>query len=151
MNSDTLPSLCRAFDESGLAMLDWRAPGYRVRLIAAARHSSQRPPTAPPAVANPAGQSVLPETKGIDAGLHAVASPGVGRVRFSHPLMEGALAGRGAAVEAGDVIALIQVGPLMLPVHAGLGGTITARLVDEGDAVDFDAPLLYLKPSPPAR
>ncbi|WP_255304425.1 biotin/lipoyl-containing protein [Cobetia sp. 5-25-4-2] len=86
----------------------------------------------------------------VEAGPHVVKSPGVGWVRLSHPLMEGSLARLGEAVGANDIVALIQVGPLMLPVHASSDGTITVLLVNEGDTVDFDAPLLHLQSSPPA-
>lgn len=142
MKREELRSLCQTFDASGLTTLDWQQPGHRVRLVAG---SSSAPP---PPVAMPAAACVTsPSDVATEAESHVVSSPAVGWVRLSHPLMEGPLVKRGASVTAGDIVALIQVGPMMQPVYAGCVGTIVTLRVEEGDAVDFDAPLFEIRPT----
>ena len=74
----------------------------------------------------------------------AVRSPSVGIVRSRHPLHDERLTAPGAAVAAGQPLALLQVGALLIPVTAPRHGTVVRVLIDDGSVVGYGATLLEL-------
>lgn len=70
-----------------------------------------------------------------------IKTPCVGRVRFAHPGAGEFLAAEGARVEAGTIVALLQVGPCLRPVTATQACVIGRRLAREGDLLGYGAPV----------
>lgn len=75
-----------------------------------------------------------------------VKASSVGVFLHSHPLATAPLTRIGQRVEAGQVIGLLQIGPLLLPVTAPQAGIVDARHVESGFAVGYGAPLIDLHP-----
>ena len=50
----------------------------------------------------------------------------------------------GKAVKEGDVICIIEAMKMMNQIEADKSGTITAVLVEDGEAVEFDQPLVTI-------
>lgn len=75
-----------------------------------------------------------------------VKAPSVGVFLHNHPLATAPLTCIGQRVEAGQVIGLLQIGPLLLPVTAPQAGIVDARHVESGLAVGYGAPLIDLHP-----
>ncbi len=65
----------------------------------------------------------------------------VGLVRFTHPGASESLATAGMSVEAGAIVALLQVGPCLRPVIAPQAGVIGRPLVREGDLAGYGTPV----------
>jgi acetyl-CoA carboxylase biotin carboxyl carrier protein len=52
----------------------------------------------------------------------------------------------GTVVQPGQRVAIIEAMKVMIPVAADRPGRVTQLLVSDGDAVEYDAPLLVLEP-----
>lgn len=90
---------------------------------------------------------------GTDAARAAAASgqtgilvraPSVGTLRLAHPMRSAPFVTVGAAVGEGDILALVQVGPLYEPVLASSAGTVVAVLAADAARVGYGAPLFRL-------
>ena len=53
----------------------------------------------------------------------------------------------GQRVHADDTVCLIEVMKLFNTIRAGVDGEIVNILVDNGGLVEFDQPIIFLKPS----
>lgn len=73
-----------------------------------------------------------------------VPSPAVGLFLHRHPLRADDLAPPGTAVSAGQVLGLLQVGPLLRPVLAPAAGVVQQMLAEHGSAVGWGSPLVRL-------
>ena len=82
-----------------------------------------------------------------DHAAQPVPAPMVGVVLHAHPQHDAPLAAPGQPVTAGQVIALIQVGALLLPVVAPCDGMVTQRHVPEGATVGWGTPLVDIVPA----
>jgi len=74
-----------------------------------------------------------------------VRAPSVG-VFAAHPLQVTPLALPGARVRAGEPIGLMQIGALLLPVHAPQNAIVRAVRAAPGTPVGFGTPLFELDP-----
>jgi biotin carboxyl carrier protein len=90
-------------------------------------------------VAVPA-QITVPEA--IDEPL--LKTPGLGRLLLTHPEQRDVLASVGSRVEQGQLIALLQVGDLLLPVRSQRAGRVTAVLVPCGTTVGYGEAFMRL-------
>lgn len=97
--------------------------------------------------------TVAPSAPGTDV-MHGTAAPGqtgilvrapsVGTLRLAHPMRPAPFVTVGAAVREGDILALVQVGPLYEPVLASSAGTIVAVLAEDAAPIGYGAPLFRL-------
>ena len=76
----------------------------------------------------------------------AVKASSVGVFLRSHPLATQPLASIGQHVQAGQLIGLLSIGPLLLPVTAPQAGIVDAVHVRDGIAVGYGTPLIDLHP-----
>ena len=109
--------------------------------------------TAPPPVAatvpspSPAPVSTAVESNEPEADIpagHTVNSPMVGTF-YSAPAPGSApFATVGQTVAAGDVLCIIEAMKMMNQIEADKSGTIGAILVEDGEPVEFDQPLITI-------
>jgi len=97
------------------------------------------PVAAVAAVAAPAAVPSAPAVTG-----HAVASPMVGTFYRCPSPGAPAFSEVGQTVKEGDVICIIEAMKMMNQIEADKSGTITAILVEDGEAVEFDQPLVTI-------
>jgi len=107
------------------------APAYAAPAAAPA-------PVAAPAAA-PSEASASTEISG-----HAVKSPMVGTFYRSPSPGSPSFAEVGTAVKAGDVICIIEAMKMMNQIEADKAGVIDAILVEDGEPVEFDQPLVTI-------
>lgn len=69
----------------------------------------------------------------------------VGIVRLSHPLREDALVRVGQSVSAGQAVALLVVGKVMLPVPAPRAGKVTRILATDQAVAGYGTPLVEIE------
>ena len=98
------------------------------------------PPSAPPASA-PAEVGALAPAP----AANAVKSPMVGTVYLSPEPGAKAFAAVGAKVAAGDTLVIVEAMKVMNPIVAPSAGTVTAVLVESGQPVEFDQPLIVVE------
>ena len=169
MDEAKLRKLIDIFQESGVEELEyqesfWR--GVRVRLgrtravtlqaPAPAADDRQQAPTpapepvaAPPAAAVPAA-SPVPSASGNAAadasGLHTLTSPMVGTFfRSSAPDAE-PFAGVGDTVTIGQTLCIIEAMKIMNEIEADASGEVVEVMVEDGDPVEYNQPLMRLRP-----
>jgi len=75
-----------------------------------------------------------------------VLSVHVGNLLRAHPLHDVPLVLSGQTVATGQAIALVQVGPLLLPVVAPRDGTIADVLATDGQLVGYGDAIAMLNP-----
>jgi len=92
-----------------------------------------------PAVAAPA----VAAAPAVDA--NAVKSPMVGTVYLSPEPGAASFVTVGQTVKPGDTLVIIEAMKVMNPITATAAGTVTAVLVENGQPVEFDQPLVVVE------
>ena len=109
-------------------------------MMGAAAPMMQAAPVA--AVAAVAAPVTAPSAPAISG--HAVASPMVGTFYRCPSPGAPAFSEVGQTVKEGDVICIIEAMKMMNQIEADKSGTVTAILVADGEAVEFDQPLVTI-------
>lgn len=129
LSDGDLRGLAAAMSRSGIARIEIEGPKGRLSL--------QVSPDAAPVTA--AGEP-SPAVRGT------VVAPSMGIFRRTHPDGLFTPCGEGASVEAGQILAFLQVDRLLLPVEAAGPGRIVAVLATEGSLVGYGDPLFATAP-----
>ncbi len=105
----------------------------------------QAAPVAAPVAAAPVATAPVAEAPAAPAiDGHAVTSPMVGTFYRSPSPGASAFIEVGQTVNAGDVICIVEAMKMMNQIEADKSGTVTAILVDDGEAVEFDQVLVTI-------
>ena len=151
MNEGKLRKLIELFQNSEINEIEvessfWR--GTRVRLsrgptaVVAARVPAA--PAAPAPAEAPAESA--PAATGDD-GLHEVLSPMVGTFyRSASPEAEPFVA-EGTRVDNGQTVCIIEAMKIMNEIPADIAGEIVEILVDNAQPVEYNQPILKIRPS----
>lgn len=100
---------------------------------------------APAPVAAPLAAPVAPAAPAAPAVEgHAVTSPMVGTFYGAPSPGAAPFVQVGQSVKEGDVICIIEAMKMMNQIEADKSGTVTAVLVDDGEAVEFDQVLVTI-------
>ncbi|MEG3593397.1 MAG: acetyl-CoA carboxylase biotin carboxyl carrier protein [Pseudomonadota bacterium] len=102
-----------------------------------APHTMAAPQAEPQQAADEAIEALAP------AG-HQVKSPMVGTFYRSPSPDAAAFIEVGSEVKKGDTICIVEAMKMMNQIEADTSGKIVAILVDDGDAVEFDQPLVVI-------
>lgn len=98
--------------------------------------NAQRPSTRTPAnAAYPAS----PQPNLVELG-----APMPGRIWLQDPLTGKRIAADGRTVKTGDLLALLQAGPICLPLRAGSDGQLDEYAVAQGDRVEYGQPVVRI-------
>jgi acetyl-CoA carboxylase biotin carboxyl carrier protein len=100
------------------------------------------PPPAAPALAAPAAEVGAPTPA---PAANAVRSPMVGTAYLAPEPGAKAFAAVGQKVAAGDTLLIVEAMKVMNPITAPHAGIVTAVLVDSGQPVEFDQPLIVVE------
>jgi len=109
--------------------------------VAAAPVYAPAPVAAAPVAAAPV--EAEPAAPAAPAG-HSVNSPMVGTFYRSPAPGAAAFAEVGQTVSAGDTVCIIEAMKMMNQIEADKGGVIKAILVEDGEPVEFDQPLVII-------
>ncbi|WP_027852888.1 acetyl-CoA carboxylase biotin carboxyl carrier protein [Marinobacterium litorale] len=120
---------------SGLVQQAAYAPMPMPQMAAA----PQQPMPAPSAPEAPAAASVDAEPTG-----HSVRSPMVGTFYRSPSPTAAPFVEVGQSVKAGDVICIVEAMKMMNQIEADKSGVIEAILVEDGQPVEYDQPLIVI-------
>jgi len=102
------------------------------------------PPAAPPAAAEPA-PAAAPDPAAEPAGKgKALLSPMVGTFYRAPSPSSPPFVEVGQTVEAGDVVCIVEAMKMMNQIEAEHGGVVEAILVEDGEPVEFDQPLMRI-------
>jgi acetyl-CoA carboxylase biotin carboxyl carrier protein len=151
MNIDEIKELLQIFNESGVGELEVQRGEDRLRIKRAGMNKeyvmtpvqqSVVPPAAaaPPSIAA-AAPARAPETDGM-----LVKSPIVGTYYDSPSPDAPPFVRVGDSVEPGQVLCIIESMKLMNEIEAETGGTIVAKLVENGRPVEYGEALFSIRP-----
>jgi acetyl-CoA carboxylase biotin carboxyl carrier protein len=101
------------------------------------------PQYAPPPAAAPAAATEQAPAAAAPSG-HLVRSPMVGTFYRSPSPSSAAFVAVGQAVQAGDIICIVEAMKMMNQIEADKTGTIGAILAENGEPVEFDQPLFSI-------
>jgi acetyl-CoA carboxylase biotin carboxyl carrier protein len=120
-------------------VLELDGPDGRLRLVRSGRHAARVEE------ASPVESTDGPELSG--EGHDTIRSPGVGHVLHAHPLHETPLAQPGTRVAAGQAVALLKIGAMLIPIPASSDGVVAAFVAPDQSLVGFGDPILDIRPA----
>ncbi|MBO9622605.1 MAG: acetyl-CoA carboxylase biotin carboxyl carrier protein [Sphingomonas sp.] len=139
--------LAAVLDDTQLTEIEVEDGERRVRVartVTAAPAVHMAAPAAPaPAPAAPVAAAAPAEAPA--AARNAVKSPMVGTAYLSPNPEAKAFVAVGQKVAAGDTLLIIEAMKVMNPIHAPAAGTVAAILVENGQPVEFDQPLVVVE------
>ncbi|MEA1080675.1 acetyl-CoA carboxylase biotin carboxyl carrier protein [Marinobacter qingdaonensis] len=91
----------------------------------------------------PAADSAAPAAPAAPSG-HSVKSPMVGTFYRAPSPTAKSFVEVGQSVKAGDVICIVEAMKMMNQIEADKSGTVTEILVENGQPVEFDQPLIVI-------
>ena len=128
-------------EEEGTVRISRAAPAVAPAAIqyAAAPVAPAAPPAAAPVAAAPA------EAPAAEISGHQVRSPMVGTFYRSPSPEAKAFVEVGQTVKVGDALCIVEAMKMMNRIEADKAGVVKAILVNDGEAVEFDQPLIVIE------
>ncbi|KGK17501.1 acetyl-CoA carboxylase biotin carboxyl carrier protein [Vibrio navarrensis] len=159
MDIRKIKKLIELVEESGIAELEISEGEESVRIsrhgqmmaAPAPIHYAAAPAAAPaPVAAAPVAEAPVAEAApaaaapAVSAG-HKVLSPMVGTFYRSPSPDSKAFIEVGQSVKAGDTLCIVEAMKMMNQIEADKSGVVTAILVEDGQPVEFDQPLVVIE------
>ncbi|MGN6820721.1 MAG: acetyl-CoA carboxylase biotin carboxyl carrier protein [Sphingomonas sp.] len=143
--------LAALLDESNLTEIEVEDNDRRIRVarevhaVAAAPVSYAAPAaSAAPAAAAPSSPAAADPAPAANTA-NAVKSPMVGTVYLAANPEAKPFIAVGQKVAAGETLVIIEAMKVMNPITAPIGGTVSAILIENGQPVEFDQPLVVVE------
>ena len=131
-------------EEEGTVRISRAAPAVAPAAVQYAAAPVVAPtPTAAPAQA-PAAATSAPAASDELSG-HLVRSPMVGTFYRSPSPEAKAFVEVGQSVKVGDALCIVEAMKMMNRIEADKAGVVKAILINDGDAVEFDEPLIVIE------
>ncbi|MES2336587.1 MAG: acetyl-CoA carboxylase biotin carboxyl carrier protein [Pseudomonadota bacterium] len=143
--------LAQVLDETHLTEIEVEDGDRKVRVVRKpaavnAAPVNYAPPPPPPAFApTPAPVATEVGASAPAASANAVKSPMVGTAYLSPNPEAKAFVSVGQQVAAGDTLLIVEAMKVMNPILAPSAGTVKAVLVESGQPVEFDQPLVVVE------
>ncbi|MBM5100799.1 acetyl-CoA carboxylase biotin carboxyl carrier protein [Vibrio parahaemolyticus] len=152
MDIRKIKKLIELVEESGIAELEISEGEESVRIsrhgtaAPAPVHYAAAPVAAPSPVAAPVAEAPAAEAPAaaVPAG-HQVLSPMVGTFYRSPSPDAKSFVEVGQKVNAGDTLCIVEAMKMMNQIEADKSGVVTAILVEDGQPVEFDQPLVVIE------
>lgn len=151
MDIRKVKKLIELLEESNISEIEIKEGEESVRI---SRHSTapqmpiyQQPiyqQQAAPVAAAPVAAAPVAAAEPTVAAGHQVKSPMVGTFYRSPAPDAGSFIEIGKAVKKGDTICIIEAMKMMNQIEADKDGVVTAILVEDGEPVEYDQPLVQL-------
>jgi len=151
---DLVRQLAEILDATQLTEIEVEDETRRIRVVrkaaqVAAPAAVHYAPAPPPAAAHaPIAAAPAPAEVGASAPAshaNAVKSPMVGTVYLAPEPGAKQFSVVGQKVSAGDTLLIVEAMKVMNPITAPAAGTVTAVLVENGQPVEFDQPLVVVE------
>ncbi len=113
-------------------------------LVQQAAYAPMPMPVAAPAPAPAAAPAAAAEPVAAEPAGHSVKSPMVGTFYRSPSPTAAAFVEVGQSVKAGDVVCIVEAMKMMNQIEADKSGVVEAILVEDGQPVEFDQPLIVI-------
>ena len=144
LDKEIIKELAELLNETGLTEIEFERDGMRLRVARGGQVvSASVPQAAPPAVPQAAAPAAALEPAKSHAG--AVKSPMVGTAYMSPSPGAAAFISVGQTVKAGQTIIIIEAMKTMNQIPSTKAGTVKEILVQDGQPVEFDEPLVIIE------
>ncbi len=153
MDIRKIKKLIELVEESGITELEVSEEEGTVRIsraapaaapvqysVPAAAPVAAAPAASAPVAAAPAASAAVAEVSG-----HQVRSPMVGTFYRSPSPEAKAFVEVGQSVKVGDALCIVEAMKMMNRIEADKAGVVKAILVEDGEAVEFDQPLIVIE------
>jgi len=130
-------------EEEGTVRISRAAPSVPPAAVQCAAAPVAPTPAAAPAQA-PAAATPAPAASDELSG-HLVRSPMVGTFYRSPSPEAKAFVEVGQSVKVGDALCIVEAMKMMNRIEADKAGVVKAILINDGDAVEFDEPLIVIE------
>ena len=144
VDTDLVRELAAMLNDTGLSEIEVEDGERKIRvsrnMTAIAAPMMAAPVAA--AAAAPAPAAAAPSAPAISA--NAIKSPMVGTAYLTPEPDAAPFVSVGQQVNAGDTVLIIEAMKVMNPIVAATSGTVTEILVQSGQPVEFDQPLLVI-------
>jgi acetyl-CoA carboxylase biotin carboxyl carrier protein len=143
---DLVRQLAEMLDATALTEIEVEHGDRRIRVARKAASVNAPVSYAPaPVAAAPVAVAAAPEAAAPAPSANAVKSPMVGTVYLSADPSAAPFVSVGARVAAGDTLLIVEAMKVMNPIVAPTAGTVKAVLVENGQPVEFDQPLVVVE------
>ncbi|MFL0810558.1 MAG: acetyl-CoA carboxylase biotin carboxyl carrier protein [Agarilytica sp.] len=155
MDIRKIKKLIELLEESNVAELEIKEGEESVRIsrgssanatvVAAPAHNYAVMPTAAPApAAAPISEPAAPSPASAPIDGHSVKSPMVGTFYRSPTPGAAVFVEVGQTVKPGDPICIVEAMKMMNQIECDKAGVVEAILVEDGEPVEFDQPLIVI-------
>ncbi|MGF7432403.1 MULTISPECIES: acetyl-CoA carboxylase biotin carboxyl carrier protein [Pasteurellaceae] len=152
MDIRKIKKLIELVEESGIMELEISEGEESVRISRGSAPSSVQytlPATTPAPVVAPVAQApvmaVVAPTVAEELSGHVIRSPMVGTFYRSPSPEAKVFVEVGQAVKVGDALCIVEAMKMMNRIEADKAGIVKTILVNDGDAVEFDEPLIIIE------
>lgn len=154
MDIRKIKKLIELVEESGIMELEISEGEESVRInrgspaATTVQYSMPAPQVAPvaPAVAAPVAASAAPAVAASDElSGHVIRSPMVGTFYRSPSPDAKAFVEVGQTVKVGDALCIVEAMKMMNRIEADKAGVVKAILINDGEPVEFDEPLIVIE------
>jgi acetyl-CoA carboxylase biotin carboxyl carrier protein len=142
--------LAQVLDETHLTEIEVEDGDRKLRVVrkpaaVASAPVAYAPAPAAPAASAPAAAPAPADAAPLAASVNAVKSPMVGTAYLSPNPEAKPFVSVGQSVAAGDTLLIVEAMKVMNPIVAPSAGTVRAVLVESGQPVEFDQPLVVVE------
>lgn len=151
MDIRKIKKLIELVEESGITELEVQEEEGTVRIsraapaVAPAAIQYAAAPVAPVAAPAAAPAPAPAEAPAAEVSGHQVRSPMVGTFYRSPSPEAKAFVEVGQTVKVGDALCIVEAMKMMNRIEADKAGVVKAILVNDGEAVEFDQPLIVIE------
>mgnify|MGYP001367637128 CR=1 FL=1 len=151
MDIRKIKKLIELVEESGITELEVQEEEGTVRIsraapaVAPAAIQYAAAPVAPVAAAPAPAAAAPEEAPAAEVSGHQVRSPMVGTFYRSPSPEAKAFVEVGQTVKVGDALCIVEAMKMMNRIEADKAGVVKAILVNDGEAVEFDQPLIVIE------
>ncbi len=151
IDSKLVRELAELLNETGLTEIEVEDNDRKIRVArggvvasAAPAQMVAAPAPAPAAAPSAAAPAAAAEAAPADDHGDAVKSPMVGTAYLAPEPEASNFVAVGDSVKEGDTLLIVEAMKVMNPITADKAGTIKAILIDNGQPVEFDQPLVVI-------
>ena len=147
IEADLVRELAELLDETKLTEIEVQDGDRRIRVARKAQAAVALAPPAPQYAATPAVAAASPASVQAPAADHpgTVKSPMVGTAYLTPNPESSPFVGVGDKIAAGDTLLIVEAMKVMNNIVSPRAGTVKALLVENGQPVEFDQPLVIVE------
>ena len=146
VDTDLVRELAAMLNDTGLSEIEVEDGERKIRvsrnMTAVAAPMMAAPAAAPAAAPVAAATAAAPSAPAVSA--NAMKSPMVGTAYLTPEPDAAPFVSVGQQVKAGDTVLIIEAMKVMNPIVAATSGTVTEILVESGQPVEFEQPLMVI-------